>query len=227
MRKIILLALAVASTNAFALVDSFEGAVFSTTPAGGTIASVMNWTCVNESAPLGTISQWFAGNPIAFPANTGTGYAATNYQAGSGTSNISSWMMSDNLTFNNGDKICFYSRTVDSPFFPDRLHLKLSTNGASLNTADFSTTLVTINSGLTTTGYPSAWTLYAVSLTGLSGPTSGRFAFHYDVPNGGPFGNNSDYIGVDDVCYEAVPEPATMAVLGLGAIAAIRRRRSK
>jgi hypothetical protein len=35
------------------------------------------------------------------------------------------------------------------------------------------------------------------------------------------------YAFIDDVCVTAVPEPATMAALAIGAVAAIRRRRTK
>ncbi len=40
---------------------------------------------------------------------------------------------------------------------------------------------------------------------------------------------NDEWIGVDDIqiTSEAVPEPATMAIFGLGALAALRRRKSK
>jgi hypothetical protein len=227
MKNLMLLAMVATSISAYAFTDSFENSVFTTTTAGGTITGDHNWTCVNASAPLGSAAQWFSGVPTVFPANTGTKYAATNFQAVAGANPISTWMMSDVITFNNGDEICFYSRTVNNPAFPDRLHLKLSQNGASTAVGDFSATLLTINPGLSTTGYPSTWTLFSAIVTGLSGPTSGRFAFNYAMPDGGPLGNNSDYIGVDDVCYTAVPEPATMAALGLGALAAIRRRRAK
>jgi hypothetical protein len=47
------------------------------------------------------------------------------------------------------------------------------------------------------------------------------------MPNAGPSGANSDYIGIDTVAYDAVPEPASMIALGLGAAALIRRRKAK
>ena len=87
--------------------------------------------------------------------------------------------------------------------FPDRMRLLLSTNGASTTPADFSTVLVSVNEGLTTAGYPNAWTQFNVTISGLSGATSGRFAFNYNVPNGGPSGANSDFIGIDTVLYSS------------------------
>ncbi|MBK7149288.1 MAG: choice-of-anchor J domain-containing protein [Bacteroidetes bacterium] len=61
--------------------------------------------------------------------------------------------------------------------------------------------LLDINPTLTTAGYPTAWTQYNVTISGLSGPTSGRLAFRYFVTGAGPSGSNSDYIGIDDVLY--------------------------
>ncbi len=177
--------------------------------------------------PPGTNPTWFQGNTGVFPAHAGptNSYAAANYQATTGTNTISLWLMSPVRTFNNGDTISFYTRTVNSPAFPDRLHLKVSLNDASTAPGDFGITLVTVNAGLTTAGYPTAWTQFTGTISGLGSPTSGRFAFHYDVPNGGPSGANSDYIGVDTCVYTAIPTPGALALLGLGGLAASRRRR--
>jgi hypothetical protein len=151
-----------------------------------------------------------------------------NFNNTTGTNTINNLMMSPVRTFNNGDTISFWTRTFSPATFPDRMRLLLSTNGASTAVGDFSTVLLDINSGLTTTGYPTVYTQFSATLTGLGGPTSGRFALNYFVPGGGPSGANSDFIGIDDVQYTAVPEPGSMIALGLGAAALVaRRRRSK
>lgn len=224
-----LLVLAFAATASVAFSQSFsEGFEGTNTPGTGfpAINPLPGWTVLNNSTPLNTLhGGWFDGRPSVFAANSGTKYAASNFQAGTGLATIDTWLMTPSRTLNNGDTLSFFTRTVNNPAFPDRLILKMSTNGGSSNIADFSTTLLTVNPNLTTTGYPAVWTQFSATVSGLGGPISGRFAFNYNAPNGGPSGANTDYIGVDDVSYTSVPEPASMAVLGLGAVALLRRRR--
>ncbi len=116
----------------------------------------------------------------------------------------------------------FYTRTVDVPKFPDRLQVRMSTNGASANVGttatdvgDFTVLLLDINPTYTSTGYPSAWTQFAVTVTGVPSPTIGRLAFRYFIENGGPKGVNSHYIGIDTFQFDAscgpTPTPTATA----------------
>ncbi len=243
MKKIIALAILAGGTSA-AFAQSFTES-FDTGPAGFIGGGTTNfgntvggddmifgsgtWHAQNESIldAQGLSTGWFNNNTV-FAPNSGAGQLNANFNNTTGTNTISNFMMSPLLTFNNGDTINFFTRTVTAPAFPDRLLLRLSLAGASTTSSNFSTTLVTVNGGLTTGGYPNVYTMFTATITGLGSPTAGRFAFHYSVPNGGPSGANSDFIGIDDVRYtsNAVPEPATFAVLGLGALALIRRRRN-
>jgi hypothetical protein len=110
----------------------------------------------------------------------------------------------------------FYTRTVDVPQFPDRLQVRMSTNGTSTDVGttaadvgDFTTLMLDINPTYTTTGYPNVWTLFTVTVTGVPSPTTGRLAFRYFVENGGPNGPNSDYIGIDTISFQCVnPTPS-------------------
>jgi len=206
-------------------------------PPGATInLSSGPWFALNKSAPIG-VSGVFQGNTTVFTAQAGTpsSYAAMNFQSGSGLATQSVWFMTPNLTnMQNGDTFSFWTRTVTAPTFPDRLRLRLSTAGASTNTGagpndvgDFTTQLLSINEALTTAGYPSVFTQFSVVLAGLpAGPNSGRIAFHYNVPNGGPSGSNGDFIGIDTVQYTEVPEPATLGLAALAGVGLLRRRRA-
>ena len=209
--------------------DGFENATYATGSAGGTVTSAVTWTAVNNSSPIG-VNSWFAGTNTArtFAPRTGSGYAAANSNNGGGTATIDDYLMTPTLSLRNGETFSFFTRSP-STAFADRLYVKLSTAGSSIAVSDVATTLRSINPNLSTTAgaaYPTDWTQYTVTLSGLSGITSGRLAFDYNVTNGGPNGANSNYIGIDDVAYvQAVPEPGTVAAFGLGALAFVRRRK--
>lgn len=118
---------------------------------------------------------------------------------------ISTWLMTPEFNLDSplGTTITFFTRTVDVPMYADRLYVKFSTNRSSTNPNDFSNILVSVNENLTLqpypNGYPNTWTQISATIPTQSAGTSGRFAFHYSVPNGGSQGSNSDYIGIDTV----------------------------
>ncbi|MEL1245946.1 choice-of-anchor J domain-containing protein [Flavobacterium sp. DGU11] len=179
-----------------------------------TTLSGNGWFTQNNSQPLGTLS-WFQGTNIGatgpFDAYNGAAnaYLAANYNSTSGSGTISNWYLMPNRTLRNGDVLTFYTRTPGAAtVFPDRLEVRLSTNGASTNVGttatgvgDFTTLVLSVNPTLSTTGYPGTWTQYTITMAGLPAPTSGRFAFRYFVTGAGSLGTNSDYIGIDNVVY--------------------------
>lgn len=168
------------------------------------------WTSTNQSAVIGTNPSWFQGNPFAsggpFDSYAGAtnSYVACNFNSTAGANTISNWLITPVVSLVNGDVITFYTRTVSSPSFADRLQLRISSNGAaSVNpvgatgVGDYTTLALDINSSLVPSGYPNAWTLYSYTVSGLPTATNCKIAFRYFVTNGGPTGANSDYIGVD------------------------------
>jgi hypothetical protein len=194
-----------ANASAQAFTEDFEG---------GPIPS--GWVNDNNSTGAGTNPTWFAGNTSVFPANTGAAYTAANYNATTGNSTISLWLLAPQKNFSNADTLSFFTRTTDGTF-PDRMQVRGSTNGASVNcgtlptdVGDFTNLMLDINSGLTNAGYPVVYTQQTIVLSGFpAGVQNGRFAFRYFVTSGGPSGANSDYIGVDTVAF-AITSPVEL-----------------
>jgi hypothetical protein len=189
------------------------------------------WTMINNSSP-GGVTGWFQGNPGVFTAPDGTdGYIAANFLNTGFGGTISNWLLTPTLTLNDGDTLSFLTRSTGSGF-ADRLEVRFSAGaGADVgatpaSVGGFTTLLMTINPALNPDGYPSDWTLMTVALSGLGGPTDGRFAFRYSIDD---TNINGDYIGIDDVTLNPVPEPATLTLLGTGlaGLGARRYRQSK
>lgn len=174
-----------------------------------TLLPGQEWFFRNNSSPAGS-TNWFQGNNEVFTAHAGAtnAYIAANYNNTAGTGTISNWMVTPVLTMANGNTFSFWTRTPADILWPDRLELRLSTAGASTNVGstatsvgDFSTLLLSVNPSLAQGGYPETWTRYSVTLAGMPGGATGRFALRYYVTNGGPTGANSSYIGIDTVEY--------------------------
>jgi hypothetical protein len=177
----------------------------------------LGWVTANHSEPIGTVTDWLQGwdpganNSNQFDAYSGaaSSWACATFNMGAGTATLSAWMLTPERTISNDDTISFYTRAtmVGTTVYPDRLQVLMSqVSGANFGTSstdvgDFTTLLLDINSGYTTTDYPLVWTQYALPVSGLSSPVTGRFAFRYFVENGGPSGANSFIIGIDDVNY--------------------------
>ena len=178
--------------------------------------SLSDWYFINNSDSPG--DSWGSGNTNNFNAYDGLSFLGVGYESSysSVPVTLSNWAVSPSRTFNNGDVITFYSRRINfTPVFPDRLEVRMSTEGNSMYTGfssedvgDFSTLLLSINPDLSSTGYPANWTQYTILISGLNGPVNGRIAFRYFVPDGGPGGSNSNYIGIDAFTYySSLPAP--------------------
>ncbi|MEZ5466336.1 MAG: IPTL-CTERM sorting domain-containing protein [Lysobacterales bacterium] len=194
------------------LVEGFEGAF---PPAG--------WIVRNQSTTIGTNTncwnQFTGGTP--WVAQAGTGHAGANFNCTTGANTISGWLITSQITgLANGDQVTFWTRKASPDSFPDRLELRLcldttpdscglagSTGATSTDVGSFTTVVLTVNPTLVTGVYPTTYTQFSATLSGLpAGPNNGRLAFRYFVTNGGPSGSSSDLISIDSV---SVATPAT------------------
>ncbi|MGV3609721.1 MAG: choice-of-anchor J domain-containing protein [Fluviicola sp.] len=183
------------------------------------------WVMTNASVAVGS-TNWFQGNPTSaggpFDSYNGAtnAYIGANYNNTGSTGTISNWLMTPNRTFRNGDVITFYTRKPSPDTYADRLEVRLSTNGASTNvgtgsgTGDYTTLMMSVNPSLVLGVYPTTWTLYTITISGLPAPTSGRIGFRYFVTGAGLNGTNSDYIGIDQVDYTPYVCPAFTMTAG-------------
>ncbi|MBI1324284.1 PEP-CTERM sorting domain-containing protein [bacterium] len=196
------------------------------------------WFMKNLSDPLG-VTGWFQGNAdlYVFDAQAGpvNSYLAANFENVADVGTISNWAITPTNVYHNGDTFSFWTRTETASEWGDRMEVRMSTNGASVDTGstalsvgDFSTLLLSINPDMVTTGYPDDWTKYTITLSGLAGATTGRIAFRYFVTDAGPNGDFGNYIGIDTLQITTVPEPSTYALAAIGVlIAGVSGRRRR
>ncbi|MCZ6554920.1 MAG: IPTL-CTERM sorting domain-containing protein [Candidatus Dadabacteria bacterium] len=133
-----------------------------------------------------------------------------------------------NLSYDPLIESCsFFTRKIANDLFPDRLEVRISTNGAStdvggtaLSIGDFTRLVIEINPNLQQGGYPQDWTEFIITPEVL-GEIQGRIAFRYFVTNGGPDGVNANYIGIDTSCVLKPARIPTLSQWGLIAMAGI------
>jgi hypothetical protein len=186
------------------LSEGFEGVTFP--PAG--------WITRNQSTTVGTNTNcWNRFTTTPWAPNSGSGHAGANFNCTTGTNTISGWLITSQLTaISNGDQVTFWTRRGTGTEFPDRLELRLcmdttpdscgaagSTGATATDVGSFTTLLLSVNPTLVTGVYPSAFTQFTATISGLPSSGNGRVAFRYFVTNGGPSGANSDIISIDDV----------------------------
>lgn len=182
---------------------------FDTVPPAG-------WNVLARSEPGGTTSV-FRGNDAVLTAFNGvpSAYAAFNFHSTGATGAISTWLVTPpRVGMQDGDSWSFRTRTVDLPVFADRLEVRLSSNGScavptgagsASALGDFTTLLATVNPGLVVAGYPTAWTQFSGTLSGIPTPVNGCLALRYTVPTGGDSGPSSDYVAIDAFVFTPVP----------------------
>ncbi len=116
---------------------------------------------------------------------------------------ISSWMLTPVLTVKNGDSISFYTRGDTTGTYTNRMQVLLSPSGTAyvgndLNSVgDFTQQLFDINPTQAPGGYPTAWTRYVYTFTGVSGTQNIRIGFRHYVIHP----TNARGIGIDQFTF--------------------------
>ena len=193
----------------------------STLPSATTLWTIANYVShtVTGSAPANAFGDQTYANGQTSPvpngqAGGGNSFALVNFTSTTSTAatgaTISNWLISPEITVDNGDIVTFYTRkgvasTVTTGDFPDRLELRMSSDATTVvpstgptDVGSFTTLGVSVNPALAAGFvYPKVWTQYSYTVSGLSGPTAVKFGFRYFVTNGGTNGANSDIIGID------------------------------
>ena len=145
------------------------------------------WVVLDEDGG-GTTPPFNQGDVTVFTAYEGPddGYTFSNYQGANGFL-IDQWLISPEITVAAGDTLKFWHRSPDANPFDDSIYVRYSTTA-----------------GITPADFDMNWGRYLVSETGWAQwtgtfSTSGtvRFAIQYYITDGGPSGNNSNYVGLD------------------------------
>ena len=83
------------------------------------IRNLPGWVLMNRSEPLGA-TDWFQGNDEVFPAFDGdpTAYIAANFNNGRDLATISNWLLTPEISLQDGSTLTFYTRTIADSAYP-------------------------------------------------------------------------------------------------------------
>ena len=132
----------------------------------------------------------FQGNPTVFTAYEGPddGYVGQNFNgAFAGGLLIDQWLISPEVTVAAGDTLKFWHRSPDGSSWPDPLEVWISSTAGTTAVA-FDIQLDAFNASIT------GWQQYVGNFTAAG---TVRFAVRYYTTDGGPAGNESNYVGMD------------------------------
>ena len=148
-------------------------------------------------------------------------YATFACTAGAGA--LSGFLISPPLDgLANGVDVSFQIRgdSLSGPTRPDRVQVLLclgascgdagSSGSTPQDLGQFSTVLLDINPDQASGVFPLSWSAQSLTLSGLpAGASSGRLAFRFVAPNGGPSGNQGSRIGIDSLVVGDAPAAPT------------------
>lgn len=200
------------------------------------------WIAQNNSSPVGGTgwSQGFWDGTDVFQSQAGAddAYLSANFNNTTGAGTIDNWLVSPPITFNSNTSMSFWTRVPTGSIYPDRLEVRLcaappctAISPTATAQATFPTLLTSINPTLVQGGYPDSWAQFTVNnASGIPVSGTGRIAFRYWVTNGGPSGDNSNYIGIDTLSITAAAigtAPAPGVGTGFPARGAVRGKDRK
>lgn len=152
-------------------------------------------TYYRSSGAPGASPMWHQGDDVNYfvsyngPDN---GYIAADYTCVTGANDIDNWLVLPELNVTSTDVLSFYSQANPNSGFPDSIRVMYSAAGDSIPEA---TSWVELGRFKVNTA--GVWQQNAFPATAAS--ANGRFAIRYAVVDGGPSGNNSDFIGIDKI----------------------------
>ncbi len=157
------------------------------------------------AGPQGLTATWFQGNDVVFSAFNGptTGYVAANYNVVTSANNIDSWLITPANNVAAGDSLVFYSRSTLANPFPDSIRVMYSSAGSTTPEGSW------VELGRFLVKDDGTWERRAYGAP--SAGATGRFAIRYNVVDGGPLGNNSNFIGIDALTIEGAAIANDMA----------------
>ena len=172
------------------------------------------WVLNNASTPIGT-TGWFQAGPGFFDAFAGSqfSYIAANFNNAAAGGTIANFLFTPVFTTEGGSTVSFWARSIGEDGFVD--HIRVGRTMGGTTAGDF----IQIGGDITLTD---TWTQYTFGIAKQPVGATGRAVIEY-------FGvaDTSDFVGVDSLTVNVVPEPETWALFGLGlaALGVVKRRR--
>ena len=172
------------------------------------------WVLNNASTVGGTVPGWYQGDESQFAAQSGSpsSYAAANFNNAGAGGTLNNWLITPEFSTGvNGATVSFWLRAGAAAGYSDQVAFGIS-NGSSALSAFTMTPVMTVGTD--------GWMRYAATIGGNS---SYRLALQYTGA-----ADLANYVGVDSLEVNDVPEPSTMLSLFAGAMGlALARRRKR